>query len=353
AFVTRAYFGLLRNIRRYSWLLVYLFGASPGLCKSFIRDAESGLEPFDEGTLFLPHATSLRMGRLGYQSDAQSTLHISYNTLAEYAHTMHDALTRPYPPYEAVGVKVGTHYRQLSNTLLQIENEFYGSIRPKRRTHSGERPLEALYGRGVEYVEVRCLDLNPFLSLGIDADVCRFLDVFLLLCLLSDSPPDSRTESERMVANQLRVVERGREPGLTLADGGAGVPMATWAGQLLTECARVASEIDAVTGNAAHMDSVERQRAKIAEPDLTPSARVLNALRQQRVPFFRFAMNQSAAHRGYFEERPLRPERQKELTAMSEESLAAQVRIENADRETFDQYLKRFLALDIPRTGGR
>ena len=353
AFVTRAYFGLIRNFRRYSWLLVYLFGASPGLCKSFIRDAESGLEPFDEGTLFLPHATSLRMGRLGYQSDAQSTLHISYNTLAEYAHTMHDALTTPYPPYEAVGVKVGTHYRQLSNTLLQIENEFYGAIRPKRRTHSGERPLEALYGRGVEYVEVRCLDLNPFLSLGIDADVCRFLDVFLLLCLLSDSPPDSRTESERMVANQLRVVERGREPGLTLADGGAGVPMATWAGQLLTECARVASEIDAVTGNAAHMDSVERQRAKIAEPDLTPSARVLNALRQQRVPFFRFAMNQSAAHRGYFEERPLRPERQKELTAMSEESLAAQARIENADRETFDQYLKRFLALDIPRTGGR
>ena len=351
-FVTRAYFGLIRNFRRYSWLLVYLFGASPALCKSFVRAADSGLEPFDEGTLHLPHATSLRMGRLGYQSDAQSSLHISYNTLAEYADTMRDALTKPYPPYEAVGVRVGNDYRQLSNTLLQIENEFYGAIRPKRRTRSGERPLEALYGRGVEYVEVRCLDLNPFLSLGIDADTCRFLDVFLLSCLLMESPPDSRAESERMVANQLRIVERGREPGLALVDDAGAVAMAAWAGHLLAQCARVAAEIDAVTGGTAHRDSLERQRRKVAEPDSTPSARVLNALDRQRMPFFRFAMNQSAAHRRYFEERPLSRERHKQLTTMSEESLAAQARIEKADRETFDQYLKRFLALDVPAVAG-
>lgn len=348
-FVTHAYFGLIRNFRRYSWLLVYLFGASPAVCKSFIRDTGSGLAQFDEGSLYLPHATSLRMGGLGYQSDAQSSLHISYNSLAEYAATMFAALTESYPPYEAVGVKVGGGYRQLSTTLLQIENEFYGAIRPKRRTESGERPLEALYGRGVEYVEVRCLDLNPFLSLGIDADICRFLDVFLLMCLLMDSPPDSRPESESMVANQLGVVERGREPGLELAETDVGIPLVAWAARLLGQCARVADEIDAVTGAADHADTVDLQRRKVAEPDLTPSARVLNALRQQRVPFFRFAMNQSAAHRGYFEEHPLTPARQKELTVMSEESLTRQARIESSDRETFEEYLKRFLELDIPR----
>lgn len=350
-FVTRAYFGLIRNFRRYSWLLVYLFGASPAVCKSFIRDSDSGLEPLDEGSLYLPYATSLRMGRLGYQSDAQSSLHISYNSLAEYADTMHSALTRPYPPYEAVGVKVHGRYRQLSNTLLQIENEFYGAIRPKRRTRSGERPLEALHGRGVEYVEVRCLDLDPFLSVGIDADVCRFLDVFLLLCLLMDSPPDSRTESATMVANQLRVVERGREPGIELIEGGTRVPLARWAGQLLDQCSRIADEMDAAAGARDHADTVDRQRRKVVEPDLTPSARVLHALRQQRVPFFRFAMNQSAAHRDYFEERPLDPERQREFITLREESLAAQAKMEDAHRETFDQYLKRFLALDIPTAG--
>ncbi|MXY55038.1 MAG: glutamate--cysteine ligase [Gammaproteobacteria bacterium] len=348
-FVTQAYFGLIRNFRRYSWLLVYLFGASPAVCKSFIRNTDSGLAQFDEGSLYLPHATSLRMGRLGYQSDAQSSVHISYNSLAEYAETMFAALTEPYPPYEAAGVKVGRGYRQLSTTLLQIENEFYGAIRPKRRTRSGERPLEALYGRGVEYVEVRCLDLNPFLSLGIDADICRFLDVFLLLCLLVDSPPDSRAESESMVANQLGVVERGREPSLELAEGDVGTPLVVWADRLLGQCARVADEIDAVTGGADHANAVDLQRRKVMEPDLTPSARVLNALRQQRVPFFRFAMNQSAAHRGYFEEHPLGPERAKELTAMSEESQSRQARIERSDQETFEAYLKRFLELDIPR----
>ena len=348
-FVTRAYFGLIRNFRRYSWLLVYLFGASPAVCRSFIRDTDSGLAQFDEGSLYLPHATSLRMGRLGYQSDAQSSLHISYNSLAEYADTMFAALTESYPPYEAVGVKVGGGYRQLSTTLLQIENEFYGAIRPKRRTETGERPLEALYGRGVEYVEVRCLDLNPFLSLGIDADICRFLDVFLLLCLLMDSPPDSRAESESMVANQLSVVARGRESGLELNVDGVGIALVAWAERLLDQCARIAAEVDAVSDVADHADAVDLQRRKVTEPDLTPSARVLNALRQQRVPFFRFAMNQSAAHRGYFEERPLGPERAKELTAMSEKSLSRQARMENSDRETFEAYLERFLELDIPR----
>ena len=348
-FVTRAYFGLIRNFRRYSWLLIYLFGASPAVCKSFIRGGEANLQQFDEGSLYLPHATSLRMGRLGYQSQAQSSLHISYNSLAEYADTIYGALTNPYPPYDAVGVKVGGGYRQLSNTLLQIENEFYGAIRPKRRTRSGERPLEALYRRGVEYVEVRCLDLNPFLSLGIDADVCRFVDVFLLLCLLADSPPDSREESKDMLANQLAVVEHGREPGLELVEGGVPVPLVAWAERLLADCARIAHDVDAAAGVDDHADAVERQRRKVAEPDLTPSARLLNALRQQRVPFFRFAMNQSGAHRGYFEERPLSPAREKELAVMSEESLAAQARIEVGDRESFDAYLERFLELDIPR----
>ena len=347
-FVTRAYFGLIRNFRRYCWLLVYLFGASPAVCKSFIRHGTAGLDQFDEGSLYLPHATSLRMGRLGYQSEAQSSLHISYNSLAQYAESMRDALTRPYPPYESVGVKAGGNYRQLSTTLLQIENEFYGAIRPKRRTVSGERPLEALHGRGVEYVEVRCLDLNPLLSLGIDAEVCRFLDIFLLLCLLKDSPPDDRWESESMLANQLEVVQRGRQPGLGLTHRGRRISLVDWADVLLAECARVAEEVDSVAGDGGHQLAVEQQRRKVVDPSLTPSAEVLNTLRRERIPFFRFAMNQSSGHRGFFQERPLGAERRRQLTAMSEESLVEQARVEAADQENFDHYLARFLALDIP-----
>lgn len=351
-FATEAYFALIRNFRRYSWLLIYLFGASPAVCKSFLRGADGDrtpatrLEVWDEGTLHLPHATSLRMGRLGYQSDAQSSLHISYNGLAQYAATMRDALTKPYPPFEAIGVKVDGEYRQLSTALLQIENEFYGTIRPKRRVRSGERPLDALHDRGVEYVEVRCMDLDPFEPLGIDAVTCRFLDVFLLYCLLAESPPDSRSESEAMLGNQTAIVERGREPGLTLAAGNERVSAVRWASELLDHCAEVAVEIDAVTGNGDHAAAVAEQRRKVLEPSATPSARVLSSLRELKLPFARFAMQRSSAHRAAFTESPLTVERLAELTVMSESSLAEQARLEAADSLPFDEYLARYLRLD-------
>ena len=351
-FATEAYFGLIRNFRRYSWLLIYLFGASPAVCKSFVRGSDGDhaspaarLEVWDEGTLHLPHATSLRMGRLGYQSDAQSSLHISYNGLAQYAATMRDALTKPYPPFEAIGVLVDGEYRQLSTALLQIENEFYGTIRPKRRVRSGERPLDALHDRGVEYVEVRCMDLDPLQPLGIDAVTCRFLDVFLLYCLLAESPPDSRRESETMLANQTAIVERGREPGLTLAAGNGRVPAARWASELLDHCAEVAAEIDAVTGNDDHVAAVAEQRRKVLEPSATPSARVLAGLRELELPFARFAMQRSVAHRDGFNAQPLPRDRLAELTGMSEASLAEQARIEAADSMPFDAYLARYLKL--------
>ena len=199
---TEEYFGLIRNFRRESFLLLYLFGASPALCSSFVAGREHELQPLDGGgTLHMPHGTSLRMGRLGYQSDAQASLSVSYNSLESYASSLQDALTRPYPAYETVGVRnPGGEYNQLATTLLQIENEFYGTIRPKRVIFPGERPLHALRERGVEYVEVRCMDLDPFEQVGISAPTMQFLDLFLLHCLLSESPPDTPRRSARSVA---------------------------------------------------------------------------------------------------------------------------------------------------------
>lgn len=354
-FIARAYFGLIRNFRRYSWLLIYLFGASPAVCRSFLprgysAQAGSNLATLDEGTLYLPWATSLRMGRLGYQSDAQASLHISYNSLAQYAETMRDALTTPYPAYEAIGMKAQAtseedEYRQLSTALLQIENEFYGTIRPKRRTRSGERPLAALHDRGVEYVELRCLDLDPFQPLGIDATTCRVLDVFLLYCLLDHSPPDSRAESTALADNQLKVVERGREPGLTLAQSGQQVPLRTWAEDILGACMQVANVIDAVCGDDDHAAAVAEQQRKVERPELTPSAKVLAAMRDQGVPFFRFALTQSETQQRWFAERPLPAERNGELVSLSEQSLRDQAQIESSETESFDSYLKRYIEL--------
>ena len=155
-----------------------LFGAAPAVCRSFVLGTDHKLEPFSEGTYYLPHATSLRMGRLGYQSEAQSALDISYNSVADYSRSMRIGLTESYPDYSAIVPAEDGEYPQLNDAVLQIENEFYGTIRPKRTTRSGERPLSALNERGVEYVEVRCVDLNPFEPLGINAEQIRFMDTF-------------------------------------------------------------------------------------------------------------------------------------------------------------------------------
>ena len=211
------YFALIRNFRRHAFLLLYLFGASPATCSSFVAGRTHELQQLSAGTMYMPHGTSLRMGRLGYQSDAQASLAVSYNGLDGYAASLHEALTRPYAAYEAVGVRnPGGDYNQLATSLLQIENEFYGTIRPKRVIKPGERPLHALRERGVEYVEVRLMDLDPFVPIGIKAQTIRFLDIFLLHCLLADSPPDTPQEIARMGRNQHKTAAYGREPGLRL-----------------------------------------------------------------------------------------------------------------------------------------
>jgi glutamate--cysteine ligase len=304
-----AYFALIRNFRRHSWLLLYLFGASPAVCKSFVAGRSHELSELEAGTLYAPYGTSLRMGRIGYQSDAQAELRVSYNSLKSYAASLHEALTKPYPPYERIGIRNGDDYRQLSTSLLQIENEFYSTIRPKRRIRPGERPLHALRERGVEYVEVRLMDLDPFASVGITPPTMRFLDLFLLHCLLADSPPDTPSEIGEIKRNQQRVASRGREPGLLLECAGRETPFAEWGAELLRDCEPVAAALDTAHGGAAHRDALAAAHNALKEPGSTPSARVLHAMeRNHGKSFIRLVVAESLAHRVERRDRDLRRE---------------------------------------------
>lgn len=345
--ITAAYFGLIRNFRRRSWLLLFLFGASPAVCKSFLSGREHSLEPFDEGSLYLPHATSLRMGGLGYQSDAQARLLVSYNGLEQYALTLREALTRPYPDYEAIGLTQDGEFQQLSTSLLQIENEFYGTIRPKRSIHPGERPLHALGERGVEYVEVRCLDLNPFLPLGIDAETIHFLDAFLLHCLLSDSPDDSPEENESLRRNQTRIVNEGRAPGLELEDRGRLRQRDEWAEEILAACQHTAAALDRAHGGDAHARAVATQLERVRDPGRTPSARILEAMQTDGIPFFRLAMNASEAHARHFRAQPLSAVTLHRFQQQSRESLEQQQAIEAADEMDFASYRRQYIEQEL------
>ena len=340
-----AYFALIRNFRRHSWLLLYLFGASPAVCSTFVEGRDHGLERLSGDTLYLPHATSLRMGRLGYQSDAQSSLAVSYNSLESYGASLQKALTQPYPAYEAIGIRHGDDYRQLANTLLQIENEFYGTIRPKRVIRPGERPLHALRDRGVEYVEVRLMDLDPFHPVGIVAGTLRLLDVFLLHCLLSDSPPDTPEEIGAIVANMRRVASRGREPGLRLIRESQEASLAEWGAEVLAECERIAAALDAASGGGLHAEALAAAMAALDDPALTPSARVLQAMaRDYDNSYVHFGLAQSRAHRDAILKLPLPDEVARRYALEAEASVAEQRRIEASDTLPFEAYRQLYLA---------
>ncbi len=343
-YITDRYLGLIRNFQRHSWLLIYLFGASPTVCPSFVSGlARHGLQAFDSRSrsLYLPYATSLRMGELGYQSDAQRGLDICYNQLESYIETLRSAIMRPHPDYQRIGVGE-RHERQLNTGLLQIENEFYSAIRPKRVTHSGEIPLGALRQRGVEYVEVRCVDVNPFLPLGIDAGQARFLDAFLLLCLLRESPPCDAGEQERMAENMRRTVNRGRAPGLRLLEAGGEREMAGQARELLDAMEPICALLDRARGGERHSLMLAEQRARLADPERTPSARTLREMAERGMSFFQLVMHYSAAWAERFRRRAPADERMRVYARASELSLQRQRGIEAADSVDFASYLASY-----------
>lgn len=346
------HFALIRNFRRHAFLLLQLFGASPAVCSSFVEGRDHPLRPLapggepGSGTLGLPHATSLRMGKLGYQSEAQAQIAASFNSLDSYAASLHEALTRPYPPYEAIGIKnLGGEYNQLATTLLQIENEFYGTIRPKRVIRPGERPLHALRERGVEYIEVRCMDLDPFEPVGINAATMRLLDVFLLHCLLADSPPDTPEEIAALGRNQHRTAAHGREPGLKLEREGREVGLVDWGVEILEQCRPIAQALDAAHGGQAHEDARSAALAALAAPHTLPSARVLETIRADfGHSYTAFVRAQSEQTRQHLMAAPWLPGQQAAFEAQAAESLAKKRALEAADTVDFETWRRAYLA---------
>ena len=330
------YIALIRNFRRYSWLLMYLFGASPALAAGFLEGREHNLERLGEGTLYLPWATSLRMSDLGYQNNAQASLR--------------QAVSTPYPPYAAIGTQQDGEWQQLNTNVLQIENEYYSSIRPKRVANPGERPIQALGARGVQYVEVRCLDIDPFLPLGIDLMTARFLDAFLLFCALEDSPAMPGDECRECTANFALTVKQGRQPGLQLSRHGQPHALQAWGLELLERLAPCAALLDAAHGGELYRQALGAQRAKLEDARLTPSARVLQSLREERLSFHGFALRQSERHAAWFRGRPLDAASSAAFAQSARDSLAAQAKLEEEQQGSFDDFVEHYMAAIEPTT---
>ncbi|HEX4377014.1 MAG TPA: glutamate--cysteine ligase [Steroidobacteraceae bacterium] len=345
-FVSASYFDLLRNYRRHGWLISYLFGCSPALCRSFLQGrSDAGLEPLGSDTLIGPDATSLRMSDIGYRNRGQTEVPVSVNHIDEYLRDLHRAIAQPHPPFAALGVKVDGEYQQLSANLLQIENEYYSYIRPKRTLRAGERTLHALARGGVEYVEVRALDNGVYDPVGVNERKLYFLEAFVQLLLLKTSPPIDAGEEEAIDRNHLVVARRGRERGLTLTRDGREVSMQVWALELLDSMQGICECLDAGLPERPYAAALREQIAKLEDVARTPSARLLAELRQQDKCFSTLTLRHSVDHRRQIELQPRNVVRQDEFDQEAHESLDAQGRLEASQRGTFDEYLDAYLGV--------
>ncbi|MGP8308360.1 glutamate--cysteine ligase [Vibrio sp. YIC-376] len=278
-----AYFDLIRNYYRFGWMIPFFFGASPALCGSFIKGRETKL-PFENlgGTLYLPKSTSLRLSDLGYTNSAQSSLKIGFNSIDQYLEGLNDAINHPSEEFAKIGVKVDGEYRQLNSNILQIENELYAPIRPKRVAKSGEKPSEALKRAGVEYIEVRSLDVNPFSAVGVTEEQVRFLDLFLTWAALSDSDPMDNCELECWRDNWNKVIVSGREKGLMLQIGcnGERLSLQDWAHRVFAELRQIAVAMDAVSEDNAYQDVCNKLSEWIDNPEQTTSGQLLELTKE-------------------------------------------------------------------------
>jgi glutamate--cysteine ligase len=342
-FKSNSYFGLLRNFYRALWAVLYLYGASPAVCKTFVDDRVHALESFGHGTFFLPYATSLRMGNMGYQSDVQSTIQIELDDVNGYCESLLKATKTVYPAYEAIGINTDDGYRQLNANLLQIENEYYAPIRPKRVARSGEKPTSALKQRGVEYIEVRSIDLDPFLPVGIDQSGIQFLELLLIGCLFNDSPPLGNKEMAHLRTIQDQIVLNGRNPNITILTDQGEQTVVDAGKNLLLQLTPLAELLDSC-GETGYQQALTQQREKFEMPELTPSARILEIMRDRDISFFQFAMEQSLSHQQLFQNHMLTPEENRQFVSEAQYSTQCQQALEAADSLPFEQFLRHYLS---------
>ncbi|AWL12443.1 Glutamate--cysteine ligase [Saliniradius amylolyticus] len=341
--ISAGYFQLIRNYRQLCWLIPYLYGASPAMCGSFLDEqSKAEFSRFGKGSYYLPYATSLRMSDLGYTNNAQSGLNICYNSLEAYIASLRDAIRTPSNDYARFSGKKDGEYQQLNSNVLQIENELYSPIRPKQPTQSLEKPTDALERRGVSYIEVRALDVNPFTALGVSLEQFHFLDVFLLYCAVRANPGMTPEQYQETEDNMKVVVKEGRRPGVQLTRNGQRQALTSWAEQLFNDLAEVAKVLDRVHGGDDYSRAVHFEKQKIHNPDLTPSARMLHEMRHHAGGTGQYALNLAENYRQHIARQPYHYYQPTDLVSLAQRSLQEQQAQEDADSMDFDAFLQDY-----------
>lgn len=345
-FINTKYMGMTRNIQRYGWIIPYLFGTSPAICPSFIEDGmkPEGMKDFQSHTYYEEFGTSLRMGDIGYTNNNEDSVGVkaNYNSLEEYISCLRTAISTPHQEYVDIGIKSGDEYLQLNTNILQIENEYYSSVRPKQILNGFEKPTCALERRGIQYVELRSVDINAFRPAGLTHKQLYFLEIFMMFCLLQESTDIDANEASEIDSNQNTVAHKGRKPGLELNRNGEAITLKDWATELLEQMQGVADILNTAHNETFYSDAISTQMELVQDPSLTPSAQVLDDIFNKDGSYYQFAKRKSEEHREYFLKRELSEHINKKMELVAEQSLQQQSKLEAEQDMGFDTFLQKY-----------
>ena len=287
-FINKRYLGAIRNIKRNFWFLLERLGASPIANESYLYGREHTLDKHNEVDLFLPNATSLRMSEVGYQSGIQDSLEISYNDLNEFVDAIVSGIKTPVKDFEDIGLfDTNGIAQQISTGILQIENELYDIVRPKRAGPSGSRPATLLKEAGIEYLELRGIDVNPFIPEGIDANKMKLLDIYIIHSLISESPFISRDEIEEIKVNQRTMVRNGRAKDVRLIRNGVLVPLSEIRKIFLDELEQTAKALEEYS--EGYLSAFNSEMSL----DHLPSEKIMQELESSNLSFQDYGLEQS------------------------------------------------------------
>ena len=326
-------FGVARNFLRYQWLLTYLLGASP------IADKKIPIASHYYQSKEFPFATSLR--QVGYRN--KENVNVSYNSVEEYLLDLSKITKKKEASFEKIGIKKGENYLQLNGNRIQIENEFYAPIRPKPEQIDSKRPLFCLQKNGVDYFELRCLDLQPLSPLGLELEQACFLELVMIFCLLLPSPMLEKSDWQELNYNQETVCLRGREAKLLLQRNGKKQPLKSW-GEEIFACLKELIDFLANTkGVSLYKTALLQQQKILEEPDKSPSARILAEMKKENLSYHSYILKKSEKHKSYFLKQPLKKEFLELMLQEKKSSLQETAAIEKKNKISFAEFLKDYL----------
>ncbi len=340
-FKTERYLHLCRNIARLGFVIPYFFGASPLMSKCFVKGHNRNFLSLNEQDNYLPEGTSFRLSDIGYGNN-KCHFDVSYNSVDQFIKNIHYAISTPCKDFSKIAIKdENGAYQQINNHILQIENEYYSSIRPKQLFGAGENFLEALKEKGIEYVELRSLDVNPLVDIGITVEDMRFVQVLLSACFLTDAAPLSQKEYEQTQKNIKIVAERGREAGITINL----LAQETSLKEALTFVLDWMEPVAELLG-APFVTAIQNRRPMIDSPDLTPSAQLLKKVIDSELDYQTFFLKE-AKKLFQRESTSLTEEERTQMRREAEASLKAQAEHEATPQIPFDQYLKNYFDISL------